>query len=125
MIRIDDYKTENGDIDWAACRAAQKAAGATCSRCGRYLFGAEGSPQECFSCLSLDKPEEVAHDSTVRCPDCGYTWDVHNGDYCELFEDGEHNVTCQECDHDFEISTSVSWSFRSPPRLPKIEKISS
>jgi hypothetical protein len=31
-----------------------------------------------------------------------------------VFEEGEHKVSCDECGHDFEVSTYVSHTFTSP-----------
>lgn len=39
-----------------------------------------------------------------KCPYCGEEW-------WELYEEGDHTVTCPSCDHDFIVRTSVSYSF--------------
>jgi hypothetical protein len=64
----------------------------------------------------MEEPEECSSKNYVRCPKCGEKINVVNGDWYALYEDGEHSVTCQndECEHDFEISTHVSFSFDSP-----------
>lgn len=39
-----------------------------------------------------------------KCPYCGEEW-------WELYEEGDHTVTCPSCDHDFIVRTSVRYSF--------------
>jgi len=120
MIKMEDHEDEHGKLDWKAYGAAQVANGDICSRCRSYVTAlGVGHPRECYDCQALDKPEEVTHNDTVRCPDCGYTWGAHGGDDYDHLGDGEHNMMCPDCDHEFEISTSVSWSFTSPARLEK------
>jgi DNA-directed RNA polymerase subunit M/transcription elongation factor TFIIS len=118
MTHLEHHK-KNGEIDWSSYRAAQKANGEICTKCGGYVsvFGGVGHPDECASCKSLGEPEEVTHADIIRCPACGHEMKVSDFDSGELYGDGEHDVTCDECDHEFEVSTSVSYSFQSPARL--------
>lgn len=118
MISFNDYKKPNGDIDWAAHEAALVAAGEVCSQCGTYiirLFGKPSGPTLCGSCKALiEDNDEVSSGSFVRCPACGNQMDACEP---ELYEDGSHDVTCDECDHEFEVETNISFSFTSPARL--------
>ena len=116
MIDFSDFKDAKGNTDWAAYRAACIAAGELCMRCetAQYSRGS-GSPRLCLDCQSLDTDsDEVTHDDYVRCPRCHHQHRVSDGDNYDLYEDGEHDFTCQSCDLDFEVSTSVSYTFRSP-----------
>jgi len=40
--------------------------------------------------------------------------DPYDCEEYEVFHDGEHEVNCHECDKDFEVSTYVSYYFKSP-----------
>jgi hypothetical protein len=61
------------------------------------------------------KPEELCHSDLVRCPKCCQTFNPGESDCHELYGDGEHEICCEECNHTFEISTHVSYTFVSPP----------
>lgn len=45
------------------------------------------------------------------CPHCGHECNVSDNEWWELYEEGEHEVTCPSCDQDFTVSTHVSYSF--------------
>jgi DNA-directed RNA polymerase subunit RPC12/RpoP len=72
-----------------------------------------------------EDPDEVMHDDLIRCPKCGHQdcisdWDC---DYSEeKYSEGEHTVACGECEHEYVISTRVSYSYTSPPRDKAEEK---
>jgi hypothetical protein len=124
ITSISDHKLADGTLNWESYRLAQKANGEICSKCGGYtsIFGGKGHPDQCPSCKSMDEPSEATHHSTIRCPACGHQMDVRDMERGELYEDGEHDVTCNECEHEFEVSTSVSFSFESPARVaPKAD----
>lgn len=122
LLSYDDYKKEDGSIDWNAYRKAEIANGDLCYQCGgsARLLGGPGHRVLCGSCerLSTRLNEEVDHASRIRCPKCGYVHVVDGDwDHYEIFAEGEHSLTCSECNHDFTIETHVSYSFTSPPRL--------
>lgn len=119
-VKLDDHKLADGNIDWSAYRLAQKANGEICTKCGGYvsIFGGNGHPDQCHDCKSLtESSEEVSHHDIIRCPACGHEMNVSDFEDGRLYGDGEHNVSCDECDHDFEVSTSVSYTFTSPARV--------
>ena len=116
MVNFSDFKDTKGNINWTAYRAARIAAGELCMRCetAQYSRGS-GNPRLCLDCQSLDTDsDEVTHDDYIRCPRCHHQHRVSDGDNYDLYEDGEHDFNCQSCDYDFEVSTSVSYMFRSP-----------
>lgn len=117
MIHMEDYRRGDGSVDWERYRAAQVAAGEICSRCHSYRAGLSAvGPALCWQCRALDAPEAVDHDSFVRCPKCGESWDPSDYDDREVYADGEHELSCVECGHAFEVTTHVSFSFSSPAR---------
>ena len=124
MISISDYKTADGGVDWKRYHAAQRvehaaevAAGRWCTRCNAYLLWAKGRPDKCGSCKALDQPGECQHSKFIRCPACGRAFDPSEQDYYSLYADGEHKITCGDCNHQYEISTRTSYTFTSPARL--------
>jgi transposase-like protein len=51
-----------------------------------------------------------ANDNPV-CPHCGETFSVDNHEWWSLYEEGEHEITCPDCDWDFQVTTRVSYTF--------------
>jgi DNA-directed RNA polymerase subunit RPC12/RpoP len=91
-------------------------AGEQCMTCGGHIFTLRppGYRRECHSCKDLGaSTDEVSHKSKIRCPKCRETWDAWETDY-DIFGEGEHDVTCPECEHEFEITTYVTHTFKSP-----------
>jgi len=150
MIQLDDYKKEDGSTDWWAYKAAQKANGEICRECGDYIFGLRdhGFPRLCVACKGmylsptlatilvmykmfvtstlapyrkLLEGGEASHETYVRCPKCRHQFNPGQSDYYELYSEGEHEVYCGMCDHEFEITTHVSFLFVSPPFVQESE----
>ncbi len=46
-----------------------------------------------------------------KCPHCGQTIDINEHEKWDLYEEGEHETSCPDCDGDFTVSTMVSYSF--------------
>ncbi len=126
MTEIDDYRKPDGRTDWTAYHAAQEAAGERCKQCGASIIDLsslfrradvhnERGPRKCYDCGQLDTAKKpVRHETFVRCPKCNHCEDITDGDCYELYGDGEHNFTCDECDYDFEVVTHVAYEFESP-----------
>ena len=131
MTSIDDHQNEDGTTNWAALRKAEENNGQRCITCGTFmtniaLFSDKDLKyaRECVSCEQLVKNDgEVDHDERVRCPKCRHIMVVHDMEDYETYREDEHSVSCDECDHDFEIQTYVTYSFSSPAMLkePKEE----
>lgn len=125
MPNLDACKKDDGSTDWAQYNQLQreemderKAKGKICQRngCNRFVMWSKGVPQTCEDCKRLDKPEELHHPSDVRCPKCGHHWRIGDGDDYEVYGEGTHDLTCPECETDFEVTTWVSHTFVSPAR---------
>jgi hypothetical protein len=126
MVDFEKCKLPDGTFDNKKYHELQlvelterKAKGEICQLpgCNHFIIYAKGYPQTCSECRSLDNPDELNHSSNIRCPKCGYNWSVWEGEDSELFAEGEHEVTCHKCDHEFEVVTSVSYDFQSPERI--------
>lgn len=116
MVNMDEYKKPDGNWDWDAYNRAKVAAGESCTTCGHFIVWAKGYPSQCSDCESIQKDAgEVTHDYRIRCPKCKDTSQID--DRYRLYEEGTHEVGCNECGHDFEITTYVSRSFKSPALL--------
>lgn len=126
MVEMEDFRKADGQIDWTAYRRAKVNAGDDCRRCGRYiLFGGNGYPTTCRDCDRLEEDAgEVWHDSSVRCPKCRRVMDVSGCELYKLYEEGTHDISCQSCDHDFEVTTRVEHSFMSPELIQEPEESS-
>ena len=122
MVNIEDHQTPEGKTNQKSYRAAQIANGEICTQCGEYarVFGT-GHPELCSQCKDADKTEELTHDVYIRCPKCGYKWNAYEDDEYTILSDGEHTVSCHQCDYEFGIVTNVSYSFVSPERQPRSE----
>jgi len=116
-----DFKDVGGRVDWKAYNKAQVSNGESCRKCNGYISYAKGFPALCWDCEELaTETGEINHNTKgIRCPSCRYVmtqWD----DHYELYEDGEHDFTCHNCDHTFMVSTNVEYSWSSPAVL-KVE----
>lgn len=123
--KMQDFEDAKGHVDFDAYRKAQVANGENCSKCGTSFlsFNPPGRARKCIDCNNMsDRTGEVDHHRYLRCPQCGGTWDPCETEDYEVFGDEEHQVTCGECDYTFEVSTHVSYTFTSPPRLSEKEQ---
>jgi uncharacterized C2H2 Zn-finger protein len=99
-----------GKTDWAAYRAAERAAGNICTICGAYIVFGRGAPDTCHECKQLgNMGAPVDHSRLLRCPSCTHAWKP-----AEVYADGEHDVSCPSCQYLFTIETHVEYSFTSP-----------
>lgn len=48
-----------------------------------------------------------------KCPHCGETYSIEAHEAYQLLSEDSHDVTCGECDRDFQVSTNVSYSFNT------------
>jgi len=114
-VKMESFRKPDGSVDWTAYSKAEVANGEKCQGCKTMLLYPKGYPETCGSCRDLvDDAGEVMHDRRVRCPACKHTWSPRDNEDYDVLEDGEHTVSCPECDHEFEVSTSISWTFHSP-----------
>ena len=116
-INFTDFKLPDGNIDWTAERAARRQNGEICTRCGRVILFSDslGHPSECGACKNLSSSDEIRHERMIRCPACGKSWDPHDTESNEMFEYGDHQTCCPDCDHEFSVTTAVTYTFTSPP----------
>jgi len=117
MIDFSDYRNEDGEIDWAAYHKAEIDNGERCITCGTHMFSIweeNNYPHKCIQCKELKEPSKVTHDKLIRCPKCKEKWEPADTEDYEVFQDGEHDICCQHCDHEFTISTMVQYNFTSP-----------
>lgn len=110
----EDFTAPNGDFDHVAFRAARVLNGECCIDCESWIWTPPGHCVKCGDCQALDGADEVTHDDYIRCPKCRASFDAVGDDNYELYGDGEHDVACPTCDHEFEVCTNVSYSFTSP-----------
>lgn len=103
-----------------------------CQRCGKERHISEGH-SFCWVCEQEMEQDKIQKDfqewdeteegspfdtwSTdyVICPHCGYAipTDLGYEYFPEIYEDGSHKITCPECDKDFILETSVSYSYET------------
>lgn len=114
MLSFKDFERD-GKVDWRELENARRRNGESCMTCGALRIFAH-SPGECEECEALRGTEEASHKSRIRCPHCGHIQKAIGDDNYERYGEGEHSVSCHECDKDFEIETHVRYSFTSPAR---------
>lgn len=118
MSIFEEFEDENGNVDWRAYDRDQVNKGKQCRTCGAMILWSKGVPTQCSQCKSMtEQRDELSHDKFLRCPRCGYHWDPYESEDYEVLSDEIHVVTCMECNYDFEVTTYVSYSFTSPPRI--------
>jgi len=54
--------------------------------------------------------EELYSDNGIICPNCGHENEQDNEDNV-FYEDGEHDYTCGNCEHEFKVITDVIFSY--------------
>lgn len=113
---MSDFET-NGVLNWAAYHAAQEANGERCIECKAFIALGRGYPVTCFDCREAEKPGELRHDISIRCPQCGHKENGYDKGDSRLCAGGEHEVECSACETKYTVTTSVSFSFHSPARL--------
>lgn len=121
--KMDDFRQPDGDYNWKGYYQALIENGETCTTCGSGITWPKGHRSSCYDCQNLERnKDEVCHPNCIRCPYCQSTWDPIDTDNYEICGDGPHDVTCYNCNKDFEITTHVSYSFESPALVEKQEK---
>ncbi len=121
MVSMNDHRTPEGDVDWKSYKQAQIENGEICSKCFEYILFSSNYRTTCNKCKQLLEPPEITHHKFIRCPNCLNAFDPYETEWYEVLSDGEHEVSCSECNHDFEISTYVDYSFRSPKEIEQKE----
>lgn len=115
---MDDFRKEDGNIDWKEYERAEMNFGERCHNCGAFIGIGKGERRLCYPCSEMFySKKSFAHSKLVRCPKCQFSFDITDSDYYDLFSEGEHEIYCPECSHKFEIQTSVEYSFESPELL--------
>lgn len=57
---------------------------------------------------------DTADDTLCICPWCGYSFGyLGYADCPEMNEEGEHNMTCEECGKNYTLTTSVSFFYET------------
>jgi ssDNA-binding Zn-finger/Zn-ribbon topoisomerase 1 len=114
-IKEDLFRGPDGKIDYAAWRKARVQNGEYCLDCRGFILFPKGRPAVCEDCRRLKENHgEVGSDRLIRCPACRKTWRPSDYEQYDTLEDGDHEVSCPHCDHEFTVSTSVTYTFTSP-----------
>jgi hypothetical protein len=45
------------------------------------------------------------------CPHSGVEYSIWDSDSWYVFEEGHHEITCEDCEEDFSVETNVSYAF--------------
>lgn len=79
---------------------------------GRRIFGPQPD-HLCEDCYRANDREEFISSRGVRCPRCGR---VDRDDLGEMgiYDEGNHTVLCDSCDHEYEVETELSITWTSP-----------
>lgn len=110
-----------GNIDWVEHHRQQVATGRICSCCASIILRSTDTPQRCFACEQAELNDtEIDHESYVRCPACNEH--IRPEDDHDMYNEGENAVCCERCDYEFDVTTSISYTFTSPPRLSEEER---
>ena len=100
-----------------------------CKRCGK-IAQMMSFEDYCYACLIQNELERVQlsvkeaepgedpdtfSSDFVICPYCGHALpnDLGYADFPEMYEEVDHKLTCPECDKDFRLTTSVSYSWET------------
>lgn len=100
-----------------------------CKRCGKEkeMMSWENMCFQCRKEETLEKTQaairEAAPDESVDtwsddyviCPYCGAAMETNLGyeDFPEIYEEGDHELECEECEKTFILNTHVSYSWET------------
>lgn len=99
-----------------------------CQECGKERYFTFSWEQRCITCqkkLDLkniqdairNNEEDVDTGSSdyVICPYCGEEMETCYGyeDFPEIYEEGEHEIECPECERTFILESSCSWYYET------------
>lgn len=126
IIKLDDYKDENGNILWDTYDKAKIDAGQVCFQCKNLIINLDfpNEPRRCYSCKSLADAEEADHAKLIRCPYCQHTEDAENNLDGDRYGpcDEEVEATCSKCDSSYMVQVHVDISYTSPPLIQTKEE---
>jgi DNA-directed RNA polymerase subunit RPC12/RpoP len=113
-----NYKKEDGTTDWSAYNKALLDNGEICYKCRHFILRPVGYQALCFECKELaTSSEPVSHHNRIRCPKCGnQTNPSDHEDRC-AYEEGDWEIWCTECDHQFIVEVRVEYSYTSPAQI--------
>lgn len=104
--------------DFEERRQTEIEKGERCYQCKSYIssFGkAPGYKKLCQDCKYLDiSNDRTPHSEIIRCPKCRHKISVYDSEWFSLYEEGSHEVDCDECDYEFSVETRIEYSFISP-----------
>lgn len=120
MISITDY-TVDGKTDWKAYDKARKESGEVCYKCGSYIVFSKRYMTLCDPCFKLrsysNQGEVTYNTKGIRCPKCRHVMDDPYEIGADIYQEGQHDIMCNSCDHEFEIETHVEFSWTSPAMI--------
>jgi transposase-like protein len=101
-----------------------------CEKCGKeftpFLYDTM-----CYSCKKKKHQEDIADEikngetdetdceDEIYCPYCGELYEP-DCEY-ELYEEGEHDLTCGECDKEFIVTVNISYSYDTKRKKKEAE----
>ena len=106
--------------DYQARHKAEIEEGLWCYQCGGMASSPLGKltcgyRRLCYHCRKFNtSPEEVTDSKFVRCPKCRERWEGYELCSYEGLEDGEHEITCPGCEHEFTVTVATEFHFTSP-----------
>lgn len=128
-----EFQTQGERLSWDkeklriaedAWRIRAKAIGQICEECSSesYFHDPPGYPELCYDCKKRLLPEEVDFNTKIRCPYCISSFDPYECEMYYIMNEGEHEITCPECNKNFLIYTNVERTYNSPALEAKNEK---
>lgn len=115
LVDMKEFMGESGMVDWGGLDAARIENGEKCYECGGLILLPSGVRTLCRECCESQRSSAWESRNRVRCPRCGHV--RRASEFCSLDpfgEESEHVVDCVECDHSFEIVSSVTVMYLSP-----------
>jgi len=85
-----------------------------CADCGYQLYALYNSQKRCRNCINKSDDSEFDSDDSFRCPKCREVSTIQESENFQLYAEDGGDVTCTECNHEFYVNTSITYSFTSP-----------
>lgn len=87
-----------------------------CDICESFSFQLTRSGRQvCPDCLNIESSAlHCDHNKMIRCPRCRHLINPYREEMHHAFNDGDHDIICPECQHQFKVAVSVEYTFTSP-----------
>lgn len=64
-----------------------------------------------FNALNTGKDWEFSRNTSPICPHCGASYDIDETGRYDVYEEGDHEITCSSCHQEFNVEVAIEYKF--------------